>query len=228
MFTGIIQSIGIIQNIILKKNLYFLYIKTNKNFIKNLQIGESISNNGCCLTIIKLHNNVMIFNLIKQTFNNTTFKKIKIGDYVNLEKPIKLKNFIGGHIVSGHITSIAIITNITNYTSSKILWIKPKNILQMRYIFKKGSVCIDGVSLTIDKKLKNQFSVNIIPKTLSKTTLSKKNTYNYVNIETDIHTRIIIKTVERLFNNIKYFKHNKRNINVKKKKNKYYRKIRKS
>ncbi|QJC36409.1 riboflavin synthase [Enterobacteriaceae endosymbiont of Donacia simplex] len=218
MFTGIIQSIGIIQNIIFKNNLYFLYIKTNKNFIKNLKIGESISNNGCCLTIIKLYNNIMIFNIIKQTFNNTTFKKVKIGDHVNLEKPIKINNFIGGHIVSGHITSIAIITNIKNYTSFKILWIKLKNSLHMKYILKKGSVCIDGVSLTIDKKLKNKFSVNIIPKTLSKTTLSTKNIYNYVNIETDIHTRIIMKTVERLFNNIKYLKkNNKRNMNVKKK-----------
>ncbi|QJC34007.1 riboflavin synthase [Enterobacteriaceae endosymbiont of Donacia cinerea] len=228
MFTGIIQSIGIVQNIILKKNLYFLYIKTNKNFLKNLKIGESISNNGCCLTIIKLYNNIMIFNIIKQTFNSTTFKKIKIRDYVNLEKPIKINNFIGGHIVSGHITSTAIITNIKNYTSSKILWIKPNNILQMKYILKKGSICIDGVSLTIDKKLKNKFSVNIIPKTLFKTTLSKKNIYNYVNIETDIHTRTIIKTVEKLFNNIKYLKKNiKRNMDDKKK-NKYYKKIRKS
>ncbi|QJC38457.1 riboflavin synthase [Enterobacteriaceae endosymbiont of Donacia fulgens] len=207
MFTGIIQSIGKIQNIILNKNLYYLYIKTNKNFIKNLKIGESISNNGCCLTIVKLYNNIMIFNIIKQTFNITTFKKIKVGDSINLEKPIKINNYIGGHIVLGHITDTAIITNIENYTSSKILWIKPDNILQMNYILEKGSICIDGISLTIDKKLKNKFSVNIIPETLSKTTLSNKNIYNYVNIETDIYVRSIIQTVKKLYNNnIKYFK----------------------
>ncbi|QJC37644.1 riboflavin synthase [Enterobacteriaceae endosymbiont of Donacia bicoloricornis] len=204
MFTGIVQSIGKIQNIILNKNLYFLYIKTNKKFIKNLKIGESISNNGCCLTIIKLYNNIITFNIIKHTFNITTFKKIKIGDYVNLEKPIKINNYIGGHIVLGHITDTAIITNIKNYNSSKILWIKPNNILQMNYILEKGSICVDGVSLTIDRILKNKFSVNIIPETLSKTTLSKKNICNYVNIETDIYIRSIIQTVKKLYNNTKY------------------------
>ncbi|QJC37228.1 riboflavin synthase [Enterobacteriaceae endosymbiont of Donacia thalassina] len=207
MFTGIIQTIGKIINIILYKKIYSLHIKTNKKFIKNLKIGDSISNNGCCLTIIKLYNNIMIFNIIKQTFNITTFKKVKVGDYVNLEKPIKINSFVGGHIVLGHITDIAIITNIKNYNFSKILWIKPNNILQMNYILKKGSICIDGVSLTIDKKLKNKFSVNIIPETLSKTTLSKKNIYNYVNIETDIYTRSIIQTTKKLYNhNMKYFK----------------------
>ncbi|QJC35596.1 riboflavin synthase [Enterobacteriaceae endosymbiont of Donacia sparganii] len=206
MFTGIIQSIGKIKNIIFKKDIYWIYIETSKKFIKNLKIGESISNNGCCLTIVNLHKNIISFHLIKQTIKITTFKKIKVGDYINLEKPIKVNDPLGGHVVLGHVTDIGIITNIINYAFSKILWIKPNNILQMNYIFQKGSICIDGVSLTIDKKLKNKFSVNIIPKTLYKTTLSKKNINNYVNIETDVYTRNTVKTVERLYNNIKFFK----------------------
>ncbi|QJC34817.1 riboflavin synthase [Enterobacteriaceae endosymbiont of Donacia piscatrix] len=207
MFTGIIQSIGKIKKIFFKKKKYYIYIKTSKNFIKNLRIGESISNNGCCLTIVNIHKNIMLFNVILHTINNTTFKKSKINDYVNLEKPIKTNSFFGGHIVLGHITDIAIITNIENYNFSKILWIKPSNILQMNFIPIKGSICIDGVSLTIDKIFKNQFSVNLIPETLLKTTLSKKKIDDYVNIETDIYTRNIIQTVERLYNkNISYIK----------------------
>ncbi|QJC32387.1 riboflavin synthase [Enterobacteriaceae endosymbiont of Donacia dentata] len=205
MFTGIIKSIGKIKNIIYKKNLYFIYVQIKKKFRKNLKIGQSISNNGCCLTIINLYKNIIVFNILKQTFNITTFKKIKIGDYLNLEKPITINNFIGGHLVLGHITNIAKIINIKNYNFSKILWIKPNNILQMNYIFKKGSICIDGVSLTIDKKLKNKFSVNIIPETLLRTTLSNKKINDYVNIEIDLYAYIIVKTVKKIHkNNIKY------------------------
>ncbi|QJC33199.1 riboflavin synthase [Enterobacteriaceae endosymbiont of Donacia clavipes] len=205
MFTGIIQSIGQIKNIIFKKNLYFIYIKIQKKFKKHLKIGQSISNNGCCLTIINLYKNIIVFNIIKQTFDITTFKKIKIGDYLNLEKPMKINDFIGGHIVTGHITDIAKIINIKNYNLFKILWIKPNNIFQMNYIFQKGSICIDGISLTIDKKLKKEFSVNIIPETLLKTTLSNKNINDYVNIEIDLYSQIIVKTVKKIYqNNIKY------------------------
>ncbi|QJC32792.1 riboflavin synthase [Enterobacteriaceae endosymbiont of Donacia semicuprea] len=205
MFTGIIQSIGQIKNIIFKKNLYFIYIKIQKKFKKNLKIGQSISNNGCCLTIINLYKNIIVFNIIKETFDMTTFKKIKIGDYLNLEKPMKINDFIGGHIVTGHITDIAKIINIKNYNLFKILWIKPNNIVQMNYIFQKGSICIDGISLTIDKKLKKEFSVNIIPETLLKTTLSNKNISDYVNIEIDLYSQIIVKTVKKIYqNNIKY------------------------
>ncbi|QJC36005.1 riboflavin synthase [Enterobacteriaceae endosymbiont of Donacia cincticornis] len=200
MFTGIIQSIGKIKKFFFKKKKYCIYIKTNKNFIKDLKIGESISNNGCCLTIVNLYKNIILFNITCHTINNTTFKNLKVNDYINLEKPIKINDFLGGHIVLGHITDIAIITNIENYDFYKILWIKPKNILQMNYIPIKGSICVDGVSLTIDKKFQDRFSVNLIPETLSKTTLSKKKIYNYVNIETDIYTRNIIQTVERLYN----------------------------
>ncbi|QJC35192.1 riboflavin synthase [Enterobacteriaceae endosymbiont of Donacia proxima] len=200
MFTGIIQSIGQIKKISFKKGKYCIYIKTNKNFIKNLKIGESISNNGCCLTIVNIYKNILLFNITIHTMNNTTFKKLKTNDYINLEKPIKNNDFFGGHIVLGHITDIAIITNIKNYNFSKILWIKPNSILQMNYIPIKGSICVDGVSLTIDKIFQDKFSVNLIPETLLKTTFSKKKIYNYVNIETDIYTRNIIQTVERLYN----------------------------
>ncbi|QJC33599.1 riboflavin synthase [Enterobacteriaceae endosymbiont of Donacia provostii] len=200
MFTGIVQSIGKIKKINFKKQIYCIYIQTDKNFIKNLKKGESISNNGCCLTIVHIYENIILFNVIKYTMNNTTFKFLKVGHYVNLEKPIKANNFFGGHIVLGHITDIAIITKIKNYSFSKVFWIKPNNVSQMKFIPIKGSICIDGVSLTIDKKTKNKFSVNLIPETLNNTTLSKKKIHNYVNLETDIYTRNIIQTIERLCN----------------------------
>ncbi|QJC31562.1 riboflavin synthase [Enterobacteriaceae endosymbiont of Donacia tomentosa] len=205
MFTGIIKSIGRVHNIIIKKNIYFLFIRTSKYFLADLNIGQSISSNGCCLTITNLYKNILVFNIIINTLNITTFKKVKIGDYLNLEKPLKIQDFIGGHIVTGHITGIAIINKIRNYIYYRILWIKPYDMHLMNYILEKGSICIDGVSLTIDKKLTNKFSVNIIPETLLKTTLSKKKINDDVNLEVDFYTKTIIETVKILHkNNNKY------------------------
>ncbi|QJC30311.1 riboflavin synthase [Enterobacteriaceae endosymbiont of Neohaemonia nigricornis] len=202
MFSGIIQCIGKIINIITKKNIITIFVQTPKDFTLDLKIGDSISNNGCCLTIINIINNIIIFNIIKHTLSITTFKNIKIGELLNLEKPLKINEYIGSHIILGHITNIALITKIVNYTNYITLWMKPYHIKYMKFIIEKGSICIDGIGLTIDKVLSNQFSVNIIPITLYKTTLRTKHVNHNVNIEIDIYTKIIVNKIEKIS---KYF-----------------------
>ncbi|QJC29417.1 riboflavin synthase subunit alpha [Enterobacteriaceae endosymbiont of Plateumaris pusilla] len=199
MFSGIIQCIAIIKLVIKKKNFLHLIIKTPNFFNYDLKRGDSIANNGCCLTISKINNNLLYFDIIKNTLDVTTFKEVKKGDYLNIEKSLKLIDFIGGHLVSGHITGIAKIIKINNYVYSKTIWLKPYYKSQMKYIIKKGFICIDGISLTIDKIHINQFSINLIPETIIKTSLSNKKINQYVNIEVDLYTKISVSTIEKLF-----------------------------
>ncbi|QJC28074.1 riboflavin synthase subunit alpha [Enterobacteriaceae endosymbiont of Plateumaris braccata] len=177
-----------------------MIIKTPNLFTFDLKKGDSIANDGCCLTISNIINNLICFHIIKNTLNITTFKKLKKGDCLNIEKSLKLIDFVGGHLVSGHITDVATIIKVTNYINSKTIWLKPYHQSQMKYIFQKGSICIDGISLTIDKVYINQFSINLIPETIIKTVLASKKINQSVNIEVDLYTKIAVNTIEKLFN----------------------------
>ncbi|QJC28525.1 riboflavin synthase [Enterobacteriaceae endosymbiont of Plateumaris consimilis] len=176
-----------------------MIIKTPNLFTSDLKKGDSIANNGCCLTISNINNDLLYYNIIKNTLNITTFKKLKKGDYLNVEKSLKLIDFIGGHLISGHITDIATIIKIKNYMNSKTIWFKPYHQSQMKYIIQKGSICIDGISLTIDKVYINKFSINLIPETIIKTSLASKKINQIVNIEVDLYTKIAVNTIEKLF-----------------------------
>ncbi|QJC28972.1 riboflavin synthase subunit alpha [Enterobacteriaceae endosymbiont of Plateumaris rustica] len=199
MFTGIIQCIAIIKLIIKEKNFIHMIIKIPNYFISDLKKGDSISNNGCCLTIKKINKNLLFFDIIKNTLDITTFKKLEKGNYLNIEKSLRLIDFIGGHLVSGHITGIAKIIKIKNYINSKTIWFKPFQKSQMKYIMKKGFICIDGISLTIDKVYIDQFSINLIPETMILTSLVIKKINQNVNIEVDLYTKIAVNTIEKLF-----------------------------
>ncbi|QJC31149.1 riboflavin synthase subunit alpha [Enterobacteriaceae endosymbiont of Macroplea mutica] len=205
MFNGIIQYLGIIYNIKQTRNITTIFVKVSKNFIFNLQIGDSVSNNGCCLTVTNIyHNNIISFDIIKHTLEMTTFKTIKLGDLINLEKSLKINTYIGSHIILGHITDTAYIVRITQHDVYISIWIKLNNIKHMKYIITKGSICIDGVGLTIDQVLKNKFSVNIIPQTLAKTTLYLKRINNSVNVEIDIFIKTIVHITEKFLKNYLY------------------------
>ncbi|QJC29860.1 riboflavin synthase [Enterobacteriaceae endosymbiont of Plateumaris sericea] len=201
MFSGIIQCIAKIKSIIKKKNFLQIIIKTPNYFNYDLKRGDSIANNGCCLTIREINNNLLYFDIIKNTLDITTFKKLKKGDYLNIEKSLKLIDFVGGHLITGHITDIAKIIRINNYINSKTIWLKPYHKSQMKYIIKKSFICIDGISLTIDKIHINQFSVNLIPETIIRTSLSNKKINQNVNIEVDLYTKISVNTIKNYFTN---------------------------
>lgn len=215
MFTGIIEEIGIVKSIKGK----VITIEANKIF-DDLKLGDSVAVNGTCLTVSSFEGKTFpkIFNadITSETLSRTNLGDLKSGFKVNLERALTLNGRLGGHIVSGHIDGVGIIKNISKNTDDIELTIEvPANL--MKYIIEKGSIAVDGISLTIAEVNKNSFSVAIIPHTLKETILYYKKAGDKVNIENDI----IGKYVEKLlsFNNISsknnYNKENKKsNINM--------------
>lgn len=206
MFTGIIEEIGIVKSVKSK----VITIEANKIF-EDLKLGDSVSVNGTCLTVASFENKIFpkIFNadITLETLSRTNLGELKSGFKVNLERALTLNGRLGGHIVSGHIDGVGIIKNISKNCDDIKLTIEVSSNL-MKYIIEKGSVAVDGISLTVAEVNKNNFSVAIIPHTLKETILYYKKTGDTVNIENDI----IGKYVEKLlsFNNI----NNDKNSNI--------------
>lgn len=203
MFTGIVECMAEIVFIKRKKNFLTYTIKLSSKMIKNLKIGCSISNNGCCLTVTKIKKNFLSFDVIEETLCITNLGELKVGDKVNIERSMKLKDEIGGHLMSGHIMTTAKIYKIKNIINNYEIFFFLKKYELMKYILKKGFIGIDGISLTINKVYKNKFSVNLIPKTLSSTTIGVKKIGDNVNIEIDYQTQLIVHSVERILKKIK-------------------------
>ena len=212
MFTGIIEEMGIVKSIKSK----VITIEANKIF-DDLKLGDSVSVNGTCLTVSSFSNKIFNADITSETLSRTNLGDLKSGFKVNLERALTLNGRLGGHIVSGHIDGVGIIKNISKKSEDIELVIEvPTNL--MKYIIEKGSVAVDGISLTVAKvdNNKNNFSVAIIPHTLKETVLYYKKAGDKVNIENDI----IGKYVERLlsfndFNNeINNKKNNNSNINM--------------
>ncbi|QCI24215.1 riboflavin synthase subunit alpha [Buchnera aphidicola (Muscaphis stroyani)] len=202
MFTGIIHGTAKIVFIEKKKNMNTYEINLSRNLSKNLKIGDSVSHNGCCLTVKLIRNFNAIFDIIQETLNNTNLGTLKIGDYVNIERSVKYGDEIGGHIISGHIMSTAQVSKVEILDNSRILWLKIKKKFLMKYIFYKGFICVDGISLTIGSIINNKFSIHLIPETLFRTTISHKKRGDIMNVEIDLNTQIIVDTAERIITQI--------------------------
>ncbi|MEW5819445.1 MAG: riboflavin synthase [Cyanobacteriota bacterium] len=197
MFTGIIEEIGKINKIEPVTNGIKLTVIANI-VLQGLKLGDSISINGACQTVISFSDSYFTVEVSPETLNVTTFKYLKLGDNVNLERALKLSDRLGGHLVNGHVDSVGELIDIKNDGFSKIISFKaPEEVA--KYLVYKGSVCIDGISLTIaDLKLNGkEFSVAVIPHTLQNTTLLSKKSGQKVNLEVDI----IAKYVEKLLKN---------------------------
>ncbi|ABM71713.1 Putative Riboflavin synthase alpha chain [Prochlorococcus marinus str. MIT 9515] len=191
MFTGIIQSVGK-----LKKEKDFLIIEIlDEPF--DMQIGDSIAVNGICLTVKEISNNQFKVDVSEETFKKTTLgDKSSINQIVNLEPAIRLSDRLGGHIVSGHIDGLGKVENIEKLEKSWMLKIKWQNKKFSKYIVDKGSICVNGISLTIAKS-ENQgeiFTIAIIPHTWDNTNLKNLSIGDSVNLEGDA----LIKYVEKL------------------------------
>ncbi|MBF0223990.1 MAG: riboflavin synthase [Desulfobacterales bacterium] len=184
MFTGIIEGLGNIVNIKGSKDGKRLTVKPNFS-IDTAKIGDSIAVNGACLTIVTLNNYSFDADVSPETIDRTTFKSAKIGDIVNLERALTLSSRLDGHLVTGHVDGTGILAEKKSKGTAEIFTFKIPNNLSI-YMIEKGSVAIDGISLTINKIEKEIFEVSIIPHTLKMTTLSLKKLGNSVNIETDI------------------------------------------
>ena len=190
MFTGIIQTTGKIIAIDQHGGDSRFVFNTGDMDLSDLKVGDSVAVNGACLTIIDNDNNSFAADLSKETLELTTFSKLTIGSRINLEKAMLLSDRLNGHLVSGHVDGIGKVLEMHEDARSVRYTIETPDALS-RYISKKGSVTIDGVSLTINAVEGNTFNVNIIPHTLSETIFSEYLAGSRVNIEVDLIARYL-------------------------------------
>ena len=195
MFTGIIQAKGSIHEVHSSEKGAVLVINSNGLDLTDSNVGDSIAVNGVCLTATGLKKNSFTADVSQETLSCTTFSELMEGQSVNLEKSLRLTQGIDGHLVSGHVDGIGEVECIYTEGVSTRLKIKSMSGL-MKYIAKKGSICINGVSLTVNSVVGNIFDVNIVPHTLSSTTLGSLSEKSKVNLEIDI----IARHVEQLIN----------------------------
>jgi riboflavin synthase len=196
MFTGIVKNIGVIKELTKKNNGYFLSVISNLNFTKK-DIGTSISCSGVCLTLTKIKKNnkknELFFYLSKHTILTSAYKYLKSGDIINLEKSMKYGDEFAGHFVQGHVDTTIKVLNINSNNSKSwtIFFNMPKKF--KKFLIEKGSIAINGVSLTIAEIFANKFKVVIIPHTLQNTNLLKLQKNNYVNVEIDLIAKTLLK-----------------------------------
>lgn len=191
MFTGIITYLGEVVN----KSENKLIIKTDRNLINKLSKGTSIAVDGICLTVVDLIEDSFSIDFMPETEEKTNIKYLQIGNMVNLELPATAKSFLSGHIVQGHIDGAAKLKTITQEDNSYILKFSiPKDL--SKYIVQKGSIAVNGISLTVIDVGDNFFTVGIIPHTWVKTMLQTIKLGDYVNIEVDILAKYLEKLIQ--------------------------------
>ena len=193
MFTGIIQSKGNIKEIHSSREGARLKINTNALDLSDSKVGDSIAVDGVCLTVTQLSGDGFTADVSNETLACTTFSGLKQEQEVNLEKSLRANQGIDGHLVSGHVDGIGSVSSVEKDGDSVRIQIEAQNDI-VKYIAKKGSICINGVSLTVNRVVKNIFDVNIVPHTLSATTLADLSLNSNVNLEIDQ----IARYVERL------------------------------
>jgi len=184
MFSGIVEELGEVKRISNRGNITLFDIAAKK-VSEDTNIGDSICVNGVCLTVIKNESAVLAFEAVSETLKITNLGSLKISDKVNLERSLKVGDRISGHFVTGHVDCLGIIRR-KNYLTGNLCFevAVPPNF--MKYILPKGSIAVDGISLTIAGKKSNAFTAYIIPHTLKNTTLGLKGPSDKVNIEFDI------------------------------------------
>ena len=196
MFTGIVQGVAPIVAIEYNDNFRTYSIQLPDTLLSGLITGASVANNGCCLTVTHINGNVVDFDLMQETLKVTNLGLLTIGDYVNIERAATIGDEIGGHLMSGHISCCVSIKNIKRTQTNYEIEFQIAESF-MPYILPKGFIGIDGISLTLGETTENSFSVHLIPETLNRTTLGKKQIGDLVNIEIDPQTQAIVDTVKR-------------------------------
>lgn len=184
MFTGIVEEIGTVKNLSIKGNSGEIYIKASK-VLEGTLIGDSIAVNGICLTVTKLLSDGFTADVMAETVRRTSLKNASAGSKVNLERAMAANGRFGGHIVSGHIDGTGTIRSFVNEENA--VWVcigAPANIIGL--IVQKGSIAIDGISLTVAELGADYFKVSVIPHTKDETTLLSKKVGDSVNLENDI------------------------------------------
>jgi riboflavin synthase len=193
MFTGIIETLGTITNI--AKEQANIHLTVKSNFTNELKVDQSVAHNGVCLTVVNIENDKYTVTAIKETLDKSNIGKLKISDSVNLERGMKLGDRLDGHIVQGHVDQTATCTNIKKEDGS-IIFTFNYDYTNKNITIEKGSITVNGVSLTVVNSKQNEFSVAIIPYTIENTNFKFIKLDDIVNLEFDV----IGKYVSRLTN----------------------------
>ena len=192
MFNGIIFNTGKINSIKKDYKSILISIKSNLN-LKEKEIGSSVCCNGVCLTVTKVKKDLIYFYISRETINRSNFISIKKNQIINLEKSLLYGQKISGHFIQGHVDTVAKIKKIIILGKTWIISFKLKDNKYKKLIVEKGSVSINGVSLTISKVLKDNFEINVIPHSLKLTNLKNLKKNDLVNVELDIFSKYIYK-----------------------------------
>ena len=184
MFTGIIEHLGKVKQVSLQADSAVIVVDIGP-LIEGVIPGDSVAINGACLTVTQIKGSEVYFDVSGETLSKTTIGKLAVSDHVNIERSLKIGDKLGGHFVTGHVDCVGVINKIESKTGQSTVWFSVSNEITNSMI-KKGSVAIDGTSLTIVDLKEKLFSVALIPFTLDATTLGSKKTGQKVNIETDM------------------------------------------
>jgi riboflavin synthase len=197
MFTGIVQGTGILEAIEEKQDFRTHRVRLPGRMARGLEPGASVAHNGCCLTLVGREGDLAAFDLMRETLRVTNLGGLRVGDPVNLERAARFGDEIGGHQMSGHIMCTAEVSRVLPSENNHQVWFRLSADL-MRYVFAKGYIGIDGISLTIGEVAGDEFNVNLIPETLERTNIGTRRPGDRVNIEIDPQTQAIVDTVERV------------------------------
>ena len=190
MFTGIIEATGSISQMTPKGGDVQVRVNSGKLDLADVALGDSIATNGVCLTVVELFADGYAADVSNETIKHTGFANYKAGQKVNLEKAMLPTTRFGGHMVSGHVDTVSHITAIYDNGRAKDIWVELPNDVK-KYIVKKGSITIDGISLTVNDVNESQFKLTIVPHTSGQTTLDTLSVGDRVNVEIDLIARYV-------------------------------------
>tara|TARA_B110000211_G_scaffold70822_2_gene81973 strand:- start:34 stop:681 length:648 start_codon:yes stop_codon:yes gene_type:complete len=195
MFTGIIEAIGSVAKLQQLGSDWRLTIDTGKLDLSDVVLGDSIAVNGCCLTVVELKENIFSADVSNESMRCTALGEFKDGTRVNLEKAMLASGRLGGHIVSGHVDGVGSLVELSEDGASvRLVYEAPKEIA--KYIAAKGSVCIDGTSLTVNEVSGQKFTVNVIPHTQAETIIGDYKVDQNVNLEVDLIARYLERLLQ--------------------------------
>jgi len=196
MFTGIVEELGVVLALTELADDALRITIRGPLVVSDSSLGDSISVNGVCLTATEITSDSFSADVMRETLRMSTIGTITVGDSVNLERPVTLATRLGGHMVQGHVDGVGTITAREHSENWDVVTIDAPTAL-LKYVVHKGSITVDGVSLTVSAITEDSFSVSLIPATLAKTTLGKREVGDQVNLEVDVFAKYVEKLVQR-------------------------------
>lgn len=197
MFSGLIFFQGDFIKLEKQPSSFCLQVKAPWKLAWQLKRGDSLAVNGVCLTVTKIQGRKLSFDLLSETLSRTQFSKLIQGDKLNLEPSLRMGDRLHGHLLSGHVDTTAVLVGIDTQVSGKVYRYKLSNSKYLPMISEKGSIAVDGVSLTVSKKLKTGFEVSLIPLSLEKSNLGQRQKGEACNIEVDWIARYVIEFLQK-------------------------------